>query len=199
MIATQQNFGANGRWHRYGSTILVLFIVLAITFVAIFIFLKPVFAFAWRSYPLLFLPEQAYQRNVLWQVSQAEHPSLAAALAALPLQQQSGHESAALRIFLIPAYYEPHFCTGDQVLLKHGAQHYPGILRLKIAAGDAQATAQLGIAFTELQWQQLQALDGEILDNTALRLQRISYLAGDWLRVNCQFLQQQQPKDERHQ
>lgn len=191
MTAAQQNSRASERWHRYAGTLLVLFIILAITLVGGVILFKPVFAFPWRSYPVQLLPEQAYQRNVLWQLSKTEHPSLAAALAALPLHQQSGREAAALRVFSIPAYYEPHFCTGDQVLLKHGAQHHPGILRLKIAAGNAKTTAQLGIEFTELQWQQLQQFDDEISGNTALRLQRISYLTGDWRRVNCQFLQQQ--------
>ncbi|CAM5224104.1 hypothetical protein [Alishewanella longhuensis] len=108
-------------WHF--SIIAGIFITLTLASIATFLGLQqPVFAVPWRSYPVELLPDQTYQRSMLWQASQKQYPSLAAQLAVLPLQQRSASAEQSLRIFQIPARYEQHFCTGDKVLLQQGQQ-----------------------------------------------------------------------------
>lgn len=141
---------------------------------------QPLFSVPWRSYSVELLPDQAYQRSMLWQASQKQHPSLVAQLAALPLQANSAVTEQSLSIFQIAAGYEQHFCTGDKVLLIHGHRQIHGILRLRVASGDGKQRAQFGIELSE-------PLSPASLstDIIPMQLRRVSYQAGDWLKVSC--------------
>jgi len=167
------------RWWFRSVTLIALSTLLIASLLFIWI-LQPVWSVPWRSYPIELVPDQAYQRSSLWQASQKQQPSLGASLATLPLQQAPQSAQQSLSTFRIPARYEHLFCTGDTVLLRRGQQQSHGILRLKVAAGAGQQTAQFGI---ELFGSLLSELPTP--DNTMLRLQRLSYQPGDWRLVTC--------------
>lgn len=169
-----------GGWRLIPAVLLCLAIIL-VTGVLFILLLRPVWSVPWRSYPVEQVPEQAYQRNLLWQASQEQHPSLAARLATLPLQHTALSVRQPFSVFHISARYQHHFCTGDTVLLRHGQQQAHGILRLKVASGQDQQTAQFGIELLGPLQTQFAAED-----NARLRLQRLSYQPGDWWKVTCQ-------------
>lgn len=154
--------------------------VALISVVAFIRLVQPVFSVPWRNYSVELLPGQAYQRNMLWQASQKQYPSLVAQLAALPLQANSAVTEQSLSIFQIAAGYEQHFCTGDKVLLIHGQQQSHGILRLRVASGDGKQRAQFGIELSEPLFPA-----SLVTDTILMQLRRVSYQAGDWLKVSC--------------
>ncbi len=169
-----------GGW-RLIPAVLLFFAIILVTGVLFISLLRPVWSVPWRSYPVERVPEQAHQRNLLWQASQKQQPSLGARLATLPLQHAAQSVRQPFSIFHISARYQHHFCTGDTVLLRHGQQQTHGILRLKVASGLGQQTAQFGIEL-------LGPLQPELAaeDSAMLRLQRVSYQPGDWWRIACQ-------------
>lgn len=179
MTTKQQHKKQTRRWRFSATTLSALGV--ALSSVVTFIWLaQPAFSVPWRSYSVELLPDQAYQRSMLWQASQKQHPSLAAQLAALPLQANSTATEQSVSIFQIAAGYEQHFCTGDKVLLTHGQQQSHGVLRLKVAAGDKKQRTQFGIELAE------PILPASLItDPIPMQLRRVSYQAGDWLKVSC--------------
>ncbi|GHG61648.1 hypothetical protein GCM10010919_06330 [Alishewanella longhuensis] len=179
-MTTKQQHKKHTNRYWFSAAALGVLCVALISVVTFIWLVQPVFSVPWRSYSVELLPDQAYQRNVLWQASQKQHPSLATHLAVLPLKQSSELSVPSLGIFHIPARYEPNFCTGDQVLLKYGQQQSQGILRLKIAAGEGQQHAQFGIELSDVTRH-----NHPTLDKVSMRLQRLSYQPGDWQTVRC--------------
>lgn len=176
MTTKQQHKNQTKRWW-FSAAALSVALISVVSFIWL---VQPVFSVPWRSYSVELLPDQAYQRSMLWQASQKQHPSLAAQLAALPLQAKSAVTEQSLSIFQIAAGYEQHFCTGDKVLLTHGQRQSHGILRLRVASGDGKQRAQFGIELAE------PILPASLnTDSIPMQLRRVSYQAGDWLKVSC--------------
>lgn len=136
----------------------------------------------WHKYPI-YLPTEP-QALISPQGAQPAH-TLAKLLAeATPIQDSPYAEakpSQDVVYYRIDAAHSQHFCIGDEVLLLLDQQQARGLLLLKIAPGLQQQDAQFGIRLlppVAAEFSQPQSQN--------IQLQRLTYQAGDWWRLDCQ-------------
>jgi hypothetical protein len=136
----------------------------------------------WHKYPIRL--QDTPQHVGLPQGAQSPH-TLANLLAeTTPIQASPYAEVKPLQdvvYYRIDAIHSKHFCIGDEVLLLLDQQQARGLLLLKIAPGQQQQEAQFGIRLfppVAAEFSQPQSQN--------IQLQRLSYQAGDWWRLNCQ-------------
>ena len=136
----------------------------------------------WHKYPIYL---QTEPQPLLSQQGSQRINTLANLLAeATPLQ---GSPYAAAKptqdvvYYRIDASHSQHFCIGDEVLLLLDQQQARGLLLLKIAPGQQQPDAQFGIRL-------LPPFAAEFSQphSQKIQLQRLTYHAGDWWRLDCQ-------------
>lgn len=136
----------------------------------------------WHKYPIYI---QTEPQSLLSQQGSQRINTLANLLAeATPLQgspYSAAKPAQDVVYYRIDASHSQHFCIGDEVLLLLDQQQARGLLLLKIAPGQHQPDAQFGIRLlppVAAEFSQPQSQN--------IQLQRLTYHAGDWWRLDCQ-------------